>query len=144
MNYLRAARDLAVWAVIGCSILLGGCAVTLSRTTFPPTITAPGESPKPTSTATVSMEPVSKSGVDVFTVHFQTLGLWYATSDPTANGMPTVNVRWLEAQVTRDPGFPAGYVVPSVSAETHLDATTGAHVFDRLSVGMPPAPAATP
>jgi hypothetical protein len=96
-------------------LLLGlqGCAITLATTTFSPA--AAGDASKPTSTTDLVIEPIARSGRDVFTCHFQTAGVWYATSDPTANGMPTVNVRWL----------------------------TGAHIGDSLTVGIhEPQPAA--
>lgn len=130
------ATMLAIALALARAALLPGCAITLATTTFVPSkTTAAGAEPKPASTTTLDLEPLAKSGVDVFTVAFTSIGIWCATSDPTAGGLPTVNARWLKAQITRVPAFRAGLVVPSVTATTTLDATTGAHIADSLEVG---------
>ena len=111
------ARDFIVWAFIGATILLGGCAV-IHR--------GPND---------WEAHPVSKAGEEVQTVTVENLGLRIAFSDAAAGGLPSIDVGRQKVTITRVPAFPADRTVPSVTATSTIDAATGAHVGDSLEVG---------
>lgn len=88
--------------------------------------------------------PVSKAGEEVQTVSIENLGLRIALSDASGGGLPTIDIGRQKLTVTRVPAFADGRSVPSVTATTHLDASTGASVGDSLEVGTRVATPDTP
>lgn len=84
---------------------------------------------------TWEVHPISKAGAEVQTASYKKRGIIIVTSDATAGGLPTVTVGTVDVTITRVPSFPPGFVVPSVTATSTLDATTGAHLVDSLEVG---------
>lgn len=117
IRYLGFARDFIVWLFIGLTILLEGCAV-IHR--------GPEE---------WEAHPVSKAGEEVQTVTVENLGLRMAFSDAAAGGLPSLDIGRQKVTITRVPAFPDGRTVPSVTATSNIDASTGARLGDSLEVG---------
>lgn len=90
------------------------------------------------------VHPISKAGEEVQTLTVENLGLKISFSDAAAGGMPSIDLGRQKATLTRVPAFAEGKTVPSVTATTHLDATTGASVGDSLEVGTRVATPDTP
>jgi len=79
--------------------------------------------------------PVSRAGDEVQTLTASNIGIEISGSSATGNGMPKIAVGYQRATLTRVPAFAASKVVPSVSATSRLDATTGARIEEALEVG---------
>lgn len=90
------------------------------------------------------VHPISRAGEEVQTLTVENLGLTVTMSDPVSGGMPAVKIGRQKATLTRVPAFDIGKQVPSVTATTHLDATTGASIGDSLEVGTRVATPDTP
>lgn len=79
--------------------------------------------------------PVSKAGEEVQTLTLSNVGIKIIGSSNTANGMPEIDIGYQRAQFTRVPAWPRDRVVPSVTATSTVDATTGARIAESLEVG---------